>query len=377
MKQSKTKQIKTPPTIDILAQRAGVSPATVSLVLNNKGKVADDTRRHILKIAEELNYKPKRRRSAIPDHRRYIELLIEELPIPVFADGFCSEIIHGVETAANEMGFRLLLSVIRREDNKLELPPILNPDEILGLIVIGGGDLDDEYIKQLKDRGLPLILVDNYVEGEELNCVLSDNISGGYQATKHLIELGHRRIGMIRGPKKYKPLMERYQGYLLALHENGIPVQPELIPPRLSHGLRKGYDEMCALLDLPEPPTAVFVVSDKTAINALQAIKDRGLRVPQDIALVSFDDIAEAQIQNPPLTTVRVAKKEMGQLAVQKLLSLVRGDLSCASRTVLYTKLVIRESCGMHLSKTGRNNTRNGSGSSLELVARDNPSDDR
>ena len=149
---------------------------------------------------------------------------------------------------------------------------------------------------------------------------------------------------MIRGSSKYKPLVDRWSGFLCAMGRNGLALSPELIPPRISHGPDKGYLEMVTLLDLPIPPTAVFACSDMTAVRAMDAIRERGLRVPQDISVVGFDDFPEASYQNPPLTSVKLPMTELGRFAALRLLSLMDGKEPQPYASVLPTQLIIRES---------------------------------
>jgi DNA-binding LacI/PurR family transcriptional regulator len=194
---------------------------------------------------------------------------------------------------------------------------------------------------------VPAVLVDNYVVDQALHCVVADNVTAGYLATRHLLRLGHRRIGLLAGPRKYRSLVDRQEGYLDALTEYEVPVDRSLMPPPTHHaGGQKGYQQMLRLLELPEPPTAVVAISDKTAFGALEALKERGLQIPKDMALVSMDDVEESAHTTPPLTTVRVPRAEMGAEAVRRLLALLRGEAPRPTKTTLYTQLVVRESCG-------------------------------
>jgi LacI family transcriptional regulator len=181
-------------------------------------------------------------------------------------------------------------------------------------------------------------------------CVLGDNEAGAYLATRHLIELGHRRIALLEGPRKYKTLTERLEGYLRALDEAGLAADPALMIKPMHAGPRKGYREIEALLALPREqwPTAIFAISDKTALGALDALKDAGLRVPDEMALVGFDDIAESAHLVPPLTTVRLPMHAMGAMAVERLVELMEKADTIPTKTILYTELVVRESSGAY-----------------------------
>jgi LacI family transcriptional regulator len=169
----------------------------------------------------------------------------------------------------------------------------------------------------------------------------------GWATIRGPVRLGHTRVGLLAGPRKYRSLVDRQEGYLDALTEYGIPVEQALMSPPTHHaGGQKGYQQMPHLLGLPQPPTAVVAISDKTAFGALEALKERGLRIPQDMALVSIDDVAESAHTMPPLTTVNVPRAEMGAEAVRRLLALLRQEAPRPTKTVLYTRLVVRASCG-------------------------------
>ena len=165
------------------------------------------------------------------------------------------------------------------------------------------------------------MLVDTYNANLPVDSIVPDNEWGGYNAFKHLVELGHRQIAIIEGPPKYKTLTDRRWGALRAAEELGVPIPPFYRHPSISSGYpKKGYREMKDLLALPQPPTAVFAVSDRAALGAIDAIKEAGLRVPEDISIVGFDDLANAEYAVPPLTTVHYAREEMGTFALQALL---------------------------------------------------------
>lgn len=328
------------PTVRDVADDAGVSLATVSLVLNGKVGVGPDTRQRVQETIERLGY---RRRG----QRLVIGLLIERLSVPAYSDPLVGLMIHGIEVEAGRRGYHVLLASLERDAP--QLPAMVAEQQVSGLVVVGGGDISDAYIRALAETGLPLVLVDNYVNGLAVPCVLGDNVTGAYLATRHLIELGHERIAILEGPRKYKTLTERREGYLRALDDANLPIDPSLMIKPLRHSSRKGYGEAQSLLALPEGrrPTAIFAISDKAALGALDALKDAGLRVPDDIALVGFDDVSESEHATPSLTTVRLPAHVMGETAVQKLVDLVEGVPTTPGKTVLYTELVKRQSSGV------------------------------
>ena len=328
------------PTVKDVADQAGVSLATVSLVLNGKVGVGPDTRQRVQEAIYRLGYQRR-------GQRPVIGLLIERLSVPAYSDPLVSLMIHGAELEASRRGYHILLASIER--GSTQLPAMVTEQQVGGLVVVGGGDISDAYIRTLADTALPLVLVDNYVNGLTVPCVLGDNVTGAYLVTRHLIELGHERIALLEGPRKYKTLTDRREGYLRAIDEAGLPIDPALLVKPLHLSSRKGYHEAQALLALPsgQRPTAIFAISDKTALGALDALKDAGLRVPEDMALVGFDDVSDSGHVTPGLTTVRLPAHAMGETAVQRLVDLMEGAGPTPSKIVLYTELVLRQSSGV------------------------------
>src|SRR5579871_1617030 len=245
-------------TVKDVADEAGVSLATVSLVLNGKAGVGSDTRQRVQETIVRLGYQ---RRSQRP----VIGLLIERLSVPAYSDPLVSLMIHGAEVEAGRRGYHILLASIER--GAAQAPAMVAEQQVGGVLVVGGGDIADAYIRTLAETGLPLVLLDNYVQGLAVPCVLGDNVTGAYLATRHLIDAGHKRVALLEGPRKYKTLTDRREGYLRAMDEAGLAVDPALVVKPRHHGARKGYEETQALLTLPADarPTAIFAISDKTA----------------------------------------------------------------------------------------------------------------
>jgi LacI family transcriptional regulator len=220
---------------------------------------------------------------------------------------------------------------------------LIREQQVDGLI-LSGPRSDDPLLPQLAEEGYPLIL-HGRPNGYELPCVDVDNRAGAYQAVSHLIGLGHRRIGFIsNAPLSYSGTLERFAGYRLALSEHSLPHDPSLVETA-AFLPEAGLAAMQHLLDLPEQPSAVFAASDVVALGAMSAIHRAGLRIPDDMAIVGFDDIFLAAHAYPPLTTVRVPAYGLGWTAAEVLLALIEGKEKVSSVT-LETDLVIRDSCG-------------------------------
>lgn len=336
-----------------IATASGVSVAAASLALNGRDGVSDETRRRVVAAAESLGYVRRADRPRRPA-RGFLGFVIEQLPFPVFADIFYGEVVHGIDEEAHELGFSTGFTVVQGErpvEARAKVRQMLQGNRVRGLIVIGGSNLIDELVRELARQPVPLVLLDNYLLDLPLDGVEMDHKVGGYLATRHLIELGHREIGFIAGPAKYRTLGDRADGYRRALGDAGLPIDPELIAvPSGASGGKKGYHEMRDLLARPRRPTAVFAVSDKAAFGAIDAVREAGLRLPADLSLVGFDDVHEASLLDPPLTTISVPKRLMGRLAVRVLADRLgiaaEGAFSIASpaKVVVPVGLVVRGS---------------------------------
>lgn len=330
------------PTLKDVADAAGVSIAAVSLFLNDRPGISQTTRERIAAAIRSVGYVPRAaaRRTLAGG---IISLVVEQLPLPVHTDHFYAGVVHGLQAEAERLGYHLALSIV--DPLHQGLPRAIAEQQAAGVVAVGGGDVTDALIERLAAAGVPLVLVDNTSRLRQVDSVLTDNQYGAYQLTRHLLELGHRRIAIIQGPEKYKSLEERYQGYRQALREAGIKADDALMQPSVSQGVpRKGYREMQRLLQLDPLPTAVFAVSDRTAVGALDAIREHGLHVPEDISLVGFDGVSLSEHANPPITTVRTRNYEMGVVAIQRLDTLLNGRTSGPMKLVLYTDLVLRQS---------------------------------
>ena len=326
-----------------VAREAGVSISAVSLVANGRDGVSPATRRTILQVMQRLGY-PIR---SVGHDLKLLSLLIERLPLPVLSDVFYAEVIAGIQAEAQRLGYAVILQIYGEEfSGEDDVLHQLQQRGVLGILVAAGGDVGDCMIEHLAATGLPVVLVETLVRGDKFHCVLADNVDAGYLATRHLVQLGHRRIAALPGPAKYSSLVDRLRGYYAALAEAGLASRPEYLPAPQSGSPKKGYLQMKQLLDLAEPPTAVFAVSDKSAFGALEAVRERGLVVPDDVAIVSVDNVAESAHTDPPLTTVHVPKKEIGALAARRLHELLTGGNAPPTKTLLYSELIVRESCG-------------------------------
>ncbi|MFC4534977.1 LacI family DNA-binding transcriptional regulator [Sphaerisporangium dianthi] len=324
-------------TIALIAEEAGVSVPTVSKVVNGRPEVAPETRRRVERLLHEHGY---RRRTGQGDGPvGLIDLVFAEIESP-----WAMEIIRGAETAAREADAAVVVSVLHTHSGPgrdwLDRIAARRTDGV----VLVASKLTRRQHGQLLARSIPFVIVDP--EGEpapDVASVGATNWHGGLAATRHLLELGHRRIGMIGGPPEMLCSRARIDGYRAALETAGVAVDPSLI--RYGDFLvDSGHVHGKAFLELPDRPTAVFAGSDMQAFGVFEAVRRAGLRVPDDLSVVGFDDLPLARSAWPPLTTVRQPLEEMAALATRMALEISRGDSLETRRVELATDLLIRDS---------------------------------
>lgn len=326
------------PTIKDVAQHAGVSITTVSHVLNNTRFVSPDLRARVAEAIATLGYQPNTlARSLRSKETHTLGMIVPDISNPFFA-----EIARSIEDAAFGFGYNIILCNSDEDPEKEQAYiELLLEKQVDGIVFVASGS-QSKHLRLILDREIPTVVVDRSLDESRLDCVLVDNRGGGFQATQHLLASGRRRIGCISGPSSLTPSWERVEGYREALASAGLHADDTLIRRGDFHADR-GFGAMIELLDLPEPPTAVFVCNDLMAIGAIRAITERGLRVPEDIAVVGFDNIALARYTQPPLTTVAQPYVEMGRLAAELLVKRVNGITEPPRQFLLETTLVIRQ----------------------------------
>lgn len=323
-------------TIKDIAREAGVSAATVSRVLNNdlSLSVSEDTRTRIFAVAGQLGYKPARLKQLKRDTElggKTISLLLWCTPEEERDDPYYGSIRRGVELRCEELGIRLGQTLRGRS-----FLPLLRPDD--GLIVVGGFDIQE--LERLHLDPGTVVLVDQYVERLEYDSVRMHFRQAVDQALGHLLALGHRDIAFIGGGREGEPRAHHFERILL---EQGCYDAGLIRTGGWSSA--DGYRMMDELLAGPKRPTACFAASDPLAVGALRALHDHGIRVPEEMAIIGFDDIEMAAYVQPPLTTVRAYPEQMGKAAVQLLAERFEGR-EAPSHTIIGTKLIVRDTCG-------------------------------
>ncbi len=326
-------------TIAEIAAKAGVSIPTVSRVLNNRPDVAPETRERVEQVIKESGFIRSRVKNALKESSGIIDMLVPDL-----TNLYSVEIVRGVEEVLERTELRLALS-LTHDAVPFEqhwLAKVIDGATDGAILVLAHGQ--SNRLDMLLRHGIPFVVVDHRGElGPDVPSVGATNWLGGRLATEHLLSLGHRRIAVIGGDASLRCSRDRIAGYRAALEEAGIPVDPVLIRPG-KFVQQTGYEQTIALLDLPEPPTAIFAGSDTQALGVYAALRARGLRIPDSMSVVGFDDVPVASIVTPALTTVRQPLVEMGRVATTMLLRMIAEEPLDSMRVELPTTLIARES---------------------------------
>lgn len=331
-------------TIEDIASLAAVSRSTVSRVLNNHPSVRPAVRDRVLQVIREQNYAPQAAARSLASARTdTIGLLIPRSAADSLADPFIATMIQALFEASAQQGYFVMIGMLTADMEPNFYERILRGRHFDGLIMFSS-DIDDPILPLLIKDGGPLVLIGRHPYFSNVAFVDVENREAARAAVMHLVSVGHRSIGLINGQLQMEVAQARRDGYKQALLEAGIPIAPELM---VEGYFREdaGYRAMLQLLELPHPPTAVFAASDAMALGALQAIRHRGLLVPEDVAVVGFDDLSIAAYATPPLSSVHQPIGEMGARAVQLVIDQIRGNEETTS-VRLPAHLVVRESSG-------------------------------
>jgi LacI family transcriptional regulator len=330
------------PTIHDVARRAGVSAVTVSRVINNVRNVSPVTRQKVQRAIQDLGYVPSVAARSLRSKRTRTLALV----VPDVTNVFWTTVARGVEDAAQSCGYSVFLfNTDETPARQLRALEVIASQRVDGAI-IAPHDSDARNLVTLRARGIPTVVIDRRIEGWEVDTVRGDSISGAYALVRHLIQLGHRRIAMVSGPAKASSAEDRVAGYCMALSHAGIPVSPALIRRgefQAASGERLTYQ----LLDEGLDPSAVFAANNAIAMGVIDALDRRGLCVPEDVALVCFDDLPNAPRIFPFLTVAVQPAYDMGVNAAQLLLSRLEAGGGLPPReVVLPVRLIVRHSCG-------------------------------
>src|SRR5829696_774483 len=326
-------------TIREVAESAGVSYATVSHVINNTRLVSPETRERVVAAMDALHYRP----NALARSLRQGKTNTIGLVLPDSANPFFAEISRSIEDEAFKKGYSVFLCNTELDTQReLFYVDVLSKKQVDGIIFVAAGDQADSLDFLLR-QNMPVVMIDRDLPNVEVDAVLTDHQLGGFLATHHLIELGHRRIACIAGPSTITPSAERMTGYERALEQAGLSYDEHLII-RGDYHAQSGMEITHSILKLNPRPTAIFALNDLMALGALRAAAEAGYSVPTDLAVVGYDDLELAQFTNPPLTTIAQPKKEIGFQAINLLVDRMSRKNLPPSRVVLAPELIIRRS---------------------------------
>ncbi len=330
------------PTIDTIAEKAEVSAKTVSLVLNNRPFVSERTKQKVYKVINELKYQPHIvARELSVQKTKNIAFFFWFAPNRLSVDHFYHEVFEGIAAEAHRQEYHLMFISPEEEFVGVDLPlEMARSRKIEGMIL--AANLEDSMLEALNNEKFPTVLIQQDAIGDKVSSVIVDDNKGGYEAASYLISLGHNRIGLI-GRNSEGSILKRIDGYKQALQDNGINYEEELIRES-ENGVETGYKAMKEyLVRMKELPTAIFATTDLTAIGAMRAIKEKGMKVPDDISIIGYDDVTISSYIDPPLTTMRIRKQELGREAVSELIRLLEDKEG--KRIILQAELIVRGTC--------------------------------
>ena len=329
-----------------VAKKAGVSVATVSRVMNDTGYVKEETRRKIFAAFDELAKQDKVISHSVKKQMNNIIGVI----VPDITNPFFGEVVKGISEVAEEHNVSILVcNTEEKLETELKYLELFKTNKIMGLIITPKSDqinYNIEYLYQLEDLGVPIVLLDRGINISHFNSVFVNNTSGAFDAVTALIKEGHQDIAIISGPISSKPGRERFYGYENALKSNGIKVNKELVHYG-DFSQNSGYKHTLKVLEMEKRPTAIFAANNMMAMGAVKAIFEKGLRIPEDISFVSFDDVEMFDIMNLNISTVSRPTTYMGEVAAERLFELIKNkdtSKTLVNEILLETKFVSRGS---------------------------------
>ena len=332
------------PSIKDVARQAGCSVSTVSLVVNGHGNVSDETRTRVMKVVHDLGYYATRAARGLASRTSgNIGFILREDHFSQ-VEPFYTRVFLGAEFAARDHHFYVLLATVsQRFSEKKDLPRFLLERNVDGIII--AGKVSQRFIDEAETFGIPIVFVDFEVRKKRHASILIDNRSGARAAVEHLLSCGHKDIAFIGGDITHPSLADRLQGYKETLAEHGVAVQDRLIDTRETDTrIPNGAHAMARLLQLRPRPTAVFAANDAMAIGCIQQIREHGLSIPGEVAVVGFDDVEMSSLMLPRLTTLRVFKEELGSQAVNTLVEMIHHGENVVVTKHLPVELIVRDS---------------------------------
>ncbi|HHY32510.1 MAG TPA: LacI family transcriptional regulator [Firmicutes bacterium] len=374
-------------TIREIARQVGVSPSTVSRALRREGRISETTRARVLAVARSLGYhvpgdvaaEPAQLRAPLnadagaapggviltgprspkgatatpgqgpgpgPRGRANIGIVFNRRLSSLVTDPFYGAVVAGIEESLQRLGLRVFLRSIDGAGDNADFFAADQTGEtgFAGLLLVGC-DVHPRVARIAREKGIPVVLVDNELPDEPVDCVVSDNEAAARCAIEYLYRSGHRRVGFVGGPQSHISLAQRYAGYVKALGEFGMEFHRKWTVFAESvdrHGPQIGYEGALGLMDLAQPPSAIFADNDMTALGVLKALHERGVRVPDEVSVIGFDDIQVASHTHPPLTTMHIPKQQLGSVAARRLVDIIDGVDPAPVKIVIRATLVVR-----------------------------------
>ncbi len=327
-----------------VAKLANVSTATVSRVLRNPKTVKKSTQQKVFEAIKQLDYQPNiLARRFRTNQTKTILVVVPSLTNLVF-----SEIIAGIDRVAMEQGYQVLLGDTNKQLEKAQnFINHLKQKQVDGAILLTVR-LDQDLWKEIANH-YPIVLASDFVEDMKVPTVTIDNVKSGFEVTEHLIKLGHRKIAHVSGSADVSVSQERVKGYCKALRHYDIPFDPDLFI-EADYSIEWGYSSVKKLMAQESNPTAIFFGNDEMAMGGIKAATEMGIRVPEDLAVVGFDDIKFSAIYNPPLTTISQPLHEMGKKAMELLVKIMDDEPLKTEKYVLESEFVVRDSCGAKIT---------------------------
>jgi LacI family transcriptional regulator len=334
-------------TLEDIAKQVGVSRSTVSRVVNGSPNVSPEVRLQVEEAIRVTGFHPNAAARSLASQRtRVIGLVLPRSVSSFFTDPFFPQLTQGIAVGCNANDLSLSLFLVTNKEDEDKIMPRISRSGMLDGILVQSGRADDPLMDRLTNSRIPCVVLGRPFNHDCFNYIDVDNVKAAYTATKHLIELGYTRIATITGSHGSTVTLDRIEGYVNALTEAGYIINPSLIA-KGEFSETSGYEAMKSLL--PHKPDAVFIASDLMASGAIRALQDSGLHVPEDIALVGFDDIPLAALTKIQLTTVRQPIPQIGTKGVELLIELIENNTQTPRSFILDTELIVRDSCGANL----------------------------
>lgn len=331
-------------TLEDIAKQAGVSRSTVSRVVNDDPNVRDSVRNKVHEVINSTGYHPHAAARSLASHRSWmIGLVLPRTVSSFFTDPYFPRLTQGVAQACNQHNYTLGLFLLDTKEDERRILPRISHKGLLDGILLQTAQIDDKLIDRLINSDFPVVIAGRPFNSNGISYIDVDNINAALTAVRHLIGLGYKRIGTITGRLNGTVGIDRREGYIQAITEQGWEVDEGLIVLG-DFTEASGYSAMLKLL--PNKPDAVFAASDTMAIGAIRAVREAGLRVPEDIAFVGFDDLPIASQSDIKLTTIHQPIFQFGAKAVDTLIDLIENGIKPSRRIIMDTELVIRDSCG-------------------------------